>query len=84
MGIVIKIIKVNGAKTEKVINYTAHYWDAYLYPDGTTREVKKLFFFPPKIKTITQISEIHYHLDGVVDIWHVNKWTDIKEKQNDN
>jgi len=78
MGIILKVINVYGIKTEKRQNYTAGYSDIFLYPDGTKRLVKKLYFFPPKIKKVHQISKIEEIYEGVVDIIYYNKWIDIQ------
>jgi hypothetical protein len=76
MGIVLKIINIYGLPIEKRRNYTAGYNDIFLYSDGTKRLVKKLYFFPPKIKETIQITKIESSLEGVADIIYYNKWED--------
>lgn len=78
MGIILKVIKISGEKTKMVHNYTMYFWNNFLYPEETTREVKKLYFFPLRIKTVIQSAQIIRRIDGVVDVWYVNKWVDLK------
>lgn len=77
MGIVLKILKINGERTEKVENYTTSYSYDFLYPNGTTRDVKKFYLFPLGARIVTQVASIEYVKENAADVVHYNKWRDI-------
>jgi hypothetical protein len=80
-GITLKTLKVYGDKTNKVENYLAGEKVSYIYPKNTKRVIRKLCFFPPKIKKIVQTCTIENVTEGSADIIYYNKWHDIKTKK---
>ena len=82
-GIILKTLKVYGERTQEVENYLAGYQMDNIYPKDTKRIVKKLCFFPPKIKKIVQKCTVETQLEGAADIFYYNKWYDLNSDYND-
>jgi hypothetical protein len=76
-SIVLKTLKVYGERTQTVENCSGNYQMDNIYPKNTKRIVKKLCFFPLKIKDVVQKCTVEIHKD-TSDLYYYNKWHDLK------